>query len=59
MMESADLAFEAMALLGLLANYNKYEIQNPYLSNLAKLSDEAVFQKMTMVIAYTCDGMRR
>ncbi|KAK3828885.1 MAG: hypothetical protein J3Q66DRAFT_383510 [Benniella sp.] len=57
--ESADLAFEAMGLLGLLANHNKYEIQNPYLKNLMELSDEAVFQKMTMVIAYTCDGMRR
>ncbi|KAF9948051.1 hypothetical protein BGZ65_008341 [Modicella reniformis] len=37
MVESTDLAFETMTLLGLLANYNKYEIQNPYLASLVAL----------------------
>ncbi|KAF9370880.1 hypothetical protein BGX21_005370, partial [Mortierella sp. AD011] len=59
MVDSIDLAFEAMALLGLLANYNKYEIQNPYLTHLATLNDDSVFQKMAMVIVHTCDSMRR
>ncbi|KAF9112135.1 hypothetical protein BGX27_003948 [Mortierella sp. AM989] len=59
MVDSVDLAFEVMALLGLLANYNKHEIQNPYLAHLASLKDDAVFQKMSMVITYTCDNMRR
>ncbi|KAG0005197.1 hypothetical protein BGZ79_006283 [Entomortierella chlamydospora] len=59
MVDSVDLAFEAMALLGLLANYNKYEIQNPYLAHLATLNDDSVFQKMAMVIVHTCDSMRR
>ncbi|KAG0254099.1 hypothetical protein BG011_005978 [Mortierella polycephala] len=56
--ESVELAFEAMALLGLLANYNKYEIQNPYLTQLSVLRDETVLRKMAMVIVHTCDGMR-
>ncbi|KAF9964183.1 hypothetical protein BGZ70_006809 [Mortierella alpina] len=57
--ESVDLAFEAMALLGLLANYNKYEARNPYLQHISSLRDEAVLQKMSMVIVHTCDRMRR
>ncbi|KAF9345007.1 hypothetical protein BGX26_003647 [Mortierella sp. AD094] len=59
MVDSMDLAFEAMTLLGLLANYNKHEIQNPYLAHLTTLNDDSVFQKMAMVIIYTCDNMRR
>ncbi|KAF9899048.1 hypothetical protein BX616_003335 [Lobosporangium transversale] len=59
MVDSVNLAFEAMSLLGLLANYNKYESQNPYLSNLAALNDLSILQKMCMVIVHTCDGMRR
>ncbi|KAI1314745.1 hypothetical protein EDD11_001760 [Mortierella claussenii] len=57
--DSVSLAFESMALLGLLANYNKYETQNPYLSSLAGLKDEAVLQKMSTVIVHTFNGMRR
>ncbi|KAG0223921.1 hypothetical protein BGX31_008272, partial [Mortierella sp. GBA43] len=56
--ESTELAFEVMALLGLLANYNKYEIQNPYLSNLTELNNAETFQKMVMVTVHTFDGMR-
>ncbi|KAG0324664.1 hypothetical protein BGZ99_001601 [Dissophora globulifera] len=59
MVQSTELAFEAMALLGLLANYNKYEIQNPYLTNLAQLKDEAVLQKMCTVIVHVFDSMRK
>ncbi|KAG0309513.1 hypothetical protein BGZ98_001657 [Dissophora globulifera] len=59
MVQSMELAFEAMALLGLLANYNKYEIQNPYLTNLAQLKDEAVLQKMCTVIVHVFDSMRK
>ncbi|KAF9585648.1 hypothetical protein BGW38_001366 [Lunasporangiospora selenospora] len=54
-----DLAFEVMTLLGLLANYNKYEIQNPYLIQLADLNDDAIFHKMSMVLAHKFDDMQR
>ncbi|KAF9292622.1 hypothetical protein BGZ68_000026 [Mortierella alpina] len=57
--ESVDLAFEAMALLGLLANYNKYETRNPYLQHISALRDETILRKMSMVIVHTCDKMRR
>ncbi|KAF9906779.1 hypothetical protein EC991_000290 [Linnemannia zychae] len=57
--ESIELAFEAMSLLGLLANYNKYETQNCYLASLAALNDDAILRKMAMVITYTCDKMRK
>ncbi|KAF8959467.1 hypothetical protein BGZ46_001750 [Entomortierella lignicola] len=59
MVESVDLSFEAIALLGLLANYNKYEIQNPYLAQLATLNDDSILEKLSTVIVYTCDSMRR
>ncbi|KFH72268.1 hypothetical protein MVEG_02559 [Podila verticillata NRRL 6337] len=57
--DSADLAFEALALLGLLANYNKYETQNPYLAQLTALNDETILRKMALVITVSCDKMRR
>ncbi|KAF9300911.1 hypothetical protein BGZ74_007337 [Mortierella antarctica] len=57
--DSADLAFEALALMGLLANYNKYETQNPYLAQLTALNDETILQKMALVITVSCDKMRR
>ncbi|KAF9551579.1 hypothetical protein EC957_006471 [Mortierella hygrophila] len=56
---SIELAFEAMSLLGLLANYNKYETQNRYLASLAALNDDVILRKMAMVIAHTCDKMRK
>ncbi|KAF9318125.1 hypothetical protein BG003_011780 [Podila horticola] len=57
--DSAELAFEALALLGLLANYNKYETQNPYLTQLTALNDSAILEKMALVITVSCDKMRR
>ncbi|KAF9925780.1 hypothetical protein FBU30_004486 [Linnemannia zychae] len=57
--DSIELAFEAMSLLGLLANYNKYETQNRYLAGLAALDDDAILRKMAMVITQTCDKMRK
>lgn len=56
---SIELAFEAMSLLGLLANYNKYETQNRYLASLAALNDDVILLKMAMVITHTCDKMRK
>ncbi|KAH7051730.1 hypothetical protein BKA57DRAFT_491496 [Linnemannia elongata] len=56
---SNELAFEAMSLLGLLANYNKYETQNRYLASLAALNDDVILLKMAMVITHTCDKMRK
>ncbi|KAF9086800.1 hypothetical protein BGX23_008572 [Mortierella sp. AD031] len=57
--DSIELAFETMSLLGLLANYNKYETQNRYLASLAALNDDTILQKMAMVITHTCDKMRK
>ncbi|KAK3846195.1 MAG: hypothetical protein J3R72DRAFT_434336 [Linnemannia gamsii] len=57
--ESIELAFETMSLLGLLANYNKYETQNRYLASLAAMDDDVILRKMAMVITHTCDKMRK
>ncbi|KAF9406786.1 hypothetical protein BGZ94_002955 [Podila epigama] len=57
--DSAELSFEALSLLGLLANYNKYETQNPYMMQLSALNDATILQKMALVISVTCDKMRR
>ncbi|KAG0346687.1 hypothetical protein BG004_001081 [Podila humilis] len=57
--DSADLAFEGLSLLGLLANYNKYEAQNPYLAQLASLNDEVILRKVALVVAVSCYTMRR
>ncbi|RUS18140.1 hypothetical protein BC937DRAFT_89107 [Endogone sp. FLAS-F59071] len=40
----SDLAHSAIKLLGLLANYNKYESRNPYLDHLAALQDQTVLE---------------
>ena len=53
------MAFEALALLSLLANYNKYETRNPYLERLAGLTDEKVLHKMVLIIVQIFDRMRK
>ncbi|PHH55088.1 hypothetical protein CFIMG_002935RA [Ceratocystis fimbriata CBS 114723] len=47
------------AFLGLLANYNKFEFQNPYGLRLADFVNEAPIQKVVRCIGSTCYSMRR
>ncbi|KAG0245275.1 hypothetical protein BGW41_002744 [Actinomortierella wolfii] len=54
-----SLAFEAMSLLGILANYNKYETENPYQTSLTALDDPAILRRMAQVIFDCCIDMRR
>ncbi|KAG0057634.1 hypothetical protein BGZ83_007007 [Gryganskiella cystojenkinii] len=57
--ESVEVALEALALLSLLANYNKYETRNPYLERLSGLTDEKVLHKMVVIIVQIFDRIRK
>ncbi|OAA33702.1 hypothetical protein AAL_01167 [Moelleriella libera RCEF 2490] len=45
-------------LLGLLANYNKFEFQNPYQLRLNDFVNEPTIQKIIRCIGYTCQALR-
>jgi hypothetical protein len=45
-------------LLGLLANYNKFEFQNPYQLRLNDFVNEAVIRKIIKCVGQTCQGLR-
>jgi len=45
-------------LLGLLANYNKFEFQNPYQQRLGDFVNEAVIQKIIRAVGATCMTLR-
>ncbi|KXJ96470.1 hypothetical protein Micbo1qcDRAFT_1020 [Microdochium bolleyi] len=45
-------------LLGLLANYNKFEFQNPYQQRLSDFVNEAVIQKIIRSVGGTCQKLR-
>ncbi|KAH8811823.1 hypothetical protein F5884DRAFT_783550 [Xylogone sp. PMI_703] len=47
-------AFEPFVLLGLLANYNKFEFQNPYRLRLDDFVNEATIQKIIRSVGATC-----
>ena len=49
---------EPFTLLGLLANYNKFEFQNPYQMRLNDFVNEATIQKIIRCVGYTCQGLR-
>ncbi|KAI9839570.1 MAG: hypothetical protein M1819_002196 [Sarea resinae] len=51
-------AFEPFVLLGLLANYNKFEFQNPYRLRLDDFVNEATIQRIVRCVGSTCSSLR-
>ncbi|KAJ9381170.1 hypothetical protein DTO063F5_6380 [Paecilomyces variotii] len=50
--------FEPFLLLGLLANYNRFEFQNPYHLRLVDFVNEATIQKIVKGIGVSCAALR-
>ncbi|KZF19928.1 DUF1741-domain-containing protein [Xylona heveae TC161] len=51
-------AFEPFLLLGLLANYNKFEFQNPYRLRLEDFVNENAILKIVRSVGTTCSSAR-
>ncbi|KAI6084378.1 DUF1741-domain-containing protein [Hypoxylon rubiginosum] len=56
--DSSTRVLEPFTLLGLLANYNKFEFQNPYQLRLNDFVNEAAIQKIIRCVGYTCRNLR-
>ncbi|KFY16941.1 hypothetical protein V492_01003 [Pseudogymnoascus sp. VKM F-4246] len=56
--DSTTRTFEPFTLLGLLANYNKFEFQNPYRLRLEDFVNEAAIQKIITSTGETCSRLR-
>lgn len=56
--EAPGQALEPFTLLGLLANYNKFEFQNPYQMRLNDFVNEASIQKIVRCVGDTCQALR-
>ncbi|TVY19041.1 UPF0668 protein [Lachnellula arida] len=56
--DTTSQAFEPFTLLGLLANYNKFEFQNPYRLRLDDFVNEGTIQKIIRSVGYTCANSR-
>ncbi|CAJ2510938.1 Uu.00g065630.m01.CDS01 [Anthostomella pinea] len=56
--ESPSMVLEPFTLLGLLANYNKFEFQNPYQQRLNDFVNEAAIQKIIKCVGQTSRGLR-
>jgi hypothetical protein len=52
------VVIEQFILLGLLANYNKFEFQNPYQMRLNDFVNEGTIQKIIRSVAYACQRLR-
>lgn len=50
--------FEPFVLLGILANYNKFEFQNPYQLRLDDFVNESSIQKIVRGVGLSCAGLR-
>jgi hypothetical protein len=51
--------FKPFTLLGLLANYNKFEFQNPYRLRLEDFVNEITIKKIIRSVGVTCDDARQ
>ncbi|KAI9055903.1 hypothetical protein LZ554_000840 [Drepanopeziza brunnea f. sp. 'monogermtubi'] len=56
--ETSSRAFEPFTLLGLLANYNKFEFQNPYRLRLDDFVNEGAIQKIIRSVGQACADAR-
>ncbi|PHH81502.1 hypothetical protein CDD83_3560 [Cordyceps sp. RAO-2017] len=56
--ESAGQVLGPFTLLGLLANYNKFEFQNPYQLRLTDFVNESAIRKIVQCVGYTCQALR-
>ncbi|KND94530.1 membrane protein [Tolypocladium ophioglossoides CBS 100239] len=56
--ETPGQVLEPFTLLGLLANYNKFEFQNPYQLRLNDFVNESSIQKIIHCVGYTCQALR-
>ncbi|KAI1345705.1 hypothetical protein F5Y01DRAFT_308841 [Xylaria sp. FL0043] len=56
--DSSDMALEPFILLGLLANYNKFEFQNPYQLRLNDFVNEIAIKKIVRCVGQTCKDLR-
>lgn len=52
--DTDDRVLEPFTLLGLLANYNKFEYRNPYRLRLEDFVNEATIQKLASGFAASC-----
>ena len=58
MQEDEDHSFEPFLLLGLLANYNKFEFQNPYQNRLEDFVNEAAMHEIAEEIGHAASQVR-
>ncbi|KKA26980.1 hypothetical protein TD95_000506 [Thielaviopsis punctulata] len=56
--DAPNRALPPFILLGLLANYNKFEFQNPYSLRLADFVNELSMQRLVTCIGRTCADLR-
>lgn len=56
--EDSSQAMPAFYLLGLLANYNKFEFQNPYRLRLDDFVNDGIIQKIVTSFGDTCATLR-
>ncbi|RAL03983.1 ARMH3 family protein [Aspergillus ibericus CBS 121593] len=56
--DSPMQVFEPFVLLGLLANYNKFEFQNPYQLRLDDFVNESSIQKIAKGVGLSCGALR-
>ncbi len=56
--DNPDLSFKAFLLLGLLANYNKFEFRNPYRARLEDFVNETAIQKIVKGLGQACSASR-
>ncbi|KXH63483.1 hypothetical protein CNYM01_05437 [Colletotrichum nymphaeae SA-01] len=55
--DTTERILSPFSLLGLLANYNKFEFQNPYQMRLNDFVNEATIKKIIRCIGHTCESL--